>query len=263
MIFPIHPAYAELRPGMGYAPGARALGYAPGARAMGFMPGARALGAISSIMMDNAHSGGIATEDLVLLSSVGATDNDVEDLLNGNTTLAELYAKYGVSFHAPDSATPSGGQSSASSGVGQVPAGSRLLYTANWTAGIGNLSVSANSAISNLSNLAASRNLQVTGASATSNGPIHYAIEIHVLDTIGHQYTNDVKSVLDALLQQVVGNNLNGTELAITAVPNTSGQVASPDGTPKSFTQWLQDNALMVGIGVAAIFLGPPLIKKL
>lgn len=236
------------------------MGYAPGARSLGYSPGARTLGEISSIMMANAQSGGIAPEDLVLLSSVGATDNDIEDLLNGNTTLADLYAQYGVTIH-PSTPQPS---QTAQPGVSEVPVGSRLSYTANWTAGLSNLTMSTDAAIAQLSALASSRSLQVTSGHGINHGPIHYTIQVDVLDAIGHNLLHDVQSVLDDLMRQIIGNNLGDTSLALTAVPSGPGQIApatAPAAT--SLAQWLESNAVWVGLGLGVIFLGPGLIKKI
>ena len=111
MIFSTRGPQPQIGPGMGYLPGSRALGGMTHARLLGlgmtvkhlsYAPGARGdrggLGAVSQSMLDAAASDGIAASDLALLSSVGATDQDIENLMNNNVTLSDLYAQYGISI---------------------------------------------------------------------------------------------------------------------------------------------------------------------
>ena len=111
MIFSTRGPQPQIGPGMGFLPGSRALGGMTHARLLGlgmtvkhlsYAPGARGdrggLGAVSQSMLDAAASDGIAASDLALLSSVGATDQDIENLMNNNVTLSDLYAQYGISI---------------------------------------------------------------------------------------------------------------------------------------------------------------------
>jgi hypothetical protein len=264
MLFPNHPPFAEIRPGMGYVPGARNFGYAPGARNFGYAPGARGMGDISASIKNLAVDDGINTNDIDLLDSLGATDQDMTDLVNGNISLTALYAKYGVTIPAGSTATAAGqgtptvtpaSTGALSTPVGQVPSGSELLYTASWSAGIGNLSVTPNAAISSLGSALAVHGMSVLSGEATSNGPIHYGIQVTILDSVGHALQADATSVVHNLMLQIVGNNLTGDHLAVTATPTQSagsGATASLASDPIS---WLENNALYLGLGVGALVL--------
>jgi hypothetical protein len=275
MIFQNHPAFAELRPGMGYAPGARNFGYAPGARNfgdmhhahlgdvahMGYAPGARGLGAMSDSMKNLAIDDGINTNDIDLLDSLGATDQDMTDLVNGNISLTALYAKYGVTIPsgstataaAQGAATTPASVSVLSTPSAQVPSGSELLYVASWTAGAGNLSVTPNAAISSLGSALAAHGMSVMSGEATSSGPIHYGIQVMILDSVGHALQADAQSVVHNLMLQIVGNNLTGDNLSIAATPSQgTTSAATPASNPLT---WLENNALYLGLGVGALVL--------
>jgi hypothetical protein len=261
MLFPNHPAFAELRPGMGYAGGARNFGYAAGAHAMGYAAGAHALGSMSDSMKNLAIDDGIDTNDIDLLDSLGATDQDMTNLVNGNISLTALYAKYGVTIPSGSTATAAGQGTSAvtptsaalSSPVGQVPSGSELLYNASWTAGAGNLSVTPNAAISSLGSALAAHGMSVMSGEATSSGPIHYGIQVMILDSVGHALQADAQSVVHNLMLQIVGNNLTGDNLSIAATPSQgTTSAATPASNPLS---WLENNALYLGLGVGALVL--------
>jgi hypothetical protein len=242
MLFPNRAPDPELRPGMGYAGGSHSLlGYEPGADALGYVAArmgyaaemgyhagaalgyhaGAALGDFSASMENAAIDAGIAPNDIDLLNSLGATDQDLTDLINGNVSLTALYAKYGVTIPGTSTATgmitPASVQSFAQ--PAQIPGGSTLLYTANWTAGVGNLSVSPNSAISSLGSQLAAHGMSVISGQATSSGPINYGIQVMVLDTIGNALSSDAKGILDALMHQIVGNNVTATNLSISTTP--------------------------------------------
>jgi hypothetical protein len=281
MIFPNRPPDPEIRPGMGYQPGAHALlGYQPGAYAllgdmgdlgysapahdlgyvahMAYAPGANALGSMSDSYKNAAIDAGINTDDIDLLDSLGATDQDMNNLINGNVSLAQLYAKYGVTIPPPpvphlapqQSSTPA---QQSSGPAAQVPSGSTLLYEANWSAGVGNLSLSPNSVISTLGSDLAAHGMSIVSSQATSNGPIHYGIQVMVLDTIGHTLKSDAQSILDSLMRQIVGNNLTGSNSSVTTTP---GQSTAAGATPTSDPiTWLENNALYIGGAVLALIL--------
>ncbi len=253
MLFPNHPAFAEIRGGMGYAPGANALGYSSGAFHLGYAPGANALGDMSDSVRNAAVDAGIDTNDIDLLDSLGATDQDLSNLINGNTTLTALYAKYGVTVSTPATGAGAGTPSPSSTPTGQVPGGSTLLYTANWTAGVGNLSVSPNAAVASLQSLLSAHGMSVVNSQATSSGPINYGIQVTVLDTVGNALLSDAKSVLDALMKQVIGNNLSGSNLSIVATPGQS-TAAGASFTSDPLT-WLENNALYIALGVGGLVL--------
>jgi hypothetical protein len=255
MIFPTRSPGFQIRPAMGHHPGAYAFGKA--SRHMGYAGGARTLGDFSSTTMSAGLAAGIAQSDLTLLDSVGATDNDIADLINGSITLTALYAEYGVTIPPTTSAAA---QTAITSSPGQVPPGSTLIYTASWTAGIGNLSVSPNAAISSLGSLLSAHGMSVVSGQATSSGPVNYAIQVTVLDTIGNALQSDAQSVLDAMMQQVVGNNLSGTSLSIVSIGPSSVSTGIASSTAAATlasdpVTWLENNAVYIAVGVAAFFI--------
>jgi hypothetical protein len=267
MIFPNHPMYAELTASMGelgYQPGAHSLlGYTAPTHALGYAAGSNALGDFSASMENAAVDAGISTNDIELLNSLGATDQDLSDLINGNITLTALYAKYGVTIPGgggvvpttPSSAsiTPPQGPSPAS--AGQIPSGSTLLYTASFQsfnisgadviASIGkNLGTHGMSVISS----------QVTGTSALGTSPT--SIQLTVLDSVGHALLTDAKSVLDSIVNSATGG-LASSNLTITTYgsqSNSPGVQPSPAAAANPVA-WLENNALWIGGAVAALVL--------
>lgn len=135
----------------------------------------------------------------------------------------------------------------------QIPSGTRVIYSVSWTAGIGNLSVSPNQALSNLGNALPPHGMSVVTGTATSSGPVNYGLQITILDSVGHALWSDAQSVLDALMKQIVGNNLSGSQLAL----------APPSGGPVSITAFVESNAWIIAAVAIGIVALPPLIKKL
>lgn len=263
MIFPNRPPQPEIRPGMGlgYLPGAMgylpgAMGYAPGRAAMGYTAH---LGQISDSMeqaaMLDAANLGITQSDLDLLSSVGATDSDITDLLNGNTTVAALYAKYGVQFDtASTSAAAASPASSSSTPAPQSPPGSTLLFTCAWTAAVGNLSVSPNNAIAALTQQISKQGFSVVSSQVTSSGPINYGISVTLLDTVGHDTMANAASVPTALMQGIVGNNFSSTPtLTLVSSGASSGGSVTAASAATDLTAWFENNAAYIGVGVVAV----------
>ena len=154
----------------------------------------------------------------------------------------------------------------APSGPGQVPGGSTLLYTATVVGGIGDLTLSPDSAMSQFSSALALHGMNVTQSAndqSTLNklfgtgAPIQFQFQI--TDGVGHAYLSDAKSVCDGVLKQVVGNNVTTSNLSLTSTPKAG---VTPLPAP-SFTSWLEQNAgLVAGLAVAIVAL-PGLIKKL
>jgi len=218
-------------------------------------------GSISSAMMQNAIAAGVSPSDLNLLNSVGATDNDIADLLNGTITLQALYAEYGVSISGVSPTHPSLTPPTAQAAL---PGGSTFIYDASWTAGVSNLFSSANSVISQMQAALSGYGMSVTSSSVESAGPIHFEIQLHVLDSVGHGAVADAKSVLDSLMHKIVGTNLSGSSISTTSVPGgtPSGGIVNPNA-PIDWSSWLQKNAIWVGVFVGAVAIGPKIIKKL
>lgn len=138
-------------------------------------------------------------------------------------------------------------------------AGTTLLYTAQWSAGIGDLTVSTDNVIAALKNNLAAYGMTVIASSVTSGGPFNYGITVTILDNVGHDTQANAQSVPDALVRQAIGNNLRASSLIVSALPGQSA--GQPGGT--DITSWLEDNAMWIGLGALALVTLPALIRKL
>jgi hypothetical protein len=268
MLFPNHPAYAEIRTGMGFAPGARNfsgyahgahlgddshhLGYSSGAFHLGYEPGAHALGSMSDAIKNAAIDDNIDTSDIDLLDSLGATDQDMTNLINGNTTLSALYAKYGVTI-----STPATGISvpPAQVSTAQVPPGSTILYTVKVNTPPLTSAQNIIDAISpELPAHGMSKMTSQVSQSGNISGPAQFSLS--VMDSIGHALKSDAQSVLDGLIENFLGSGnlqLQSTVTVVSPGITASGQPgASLTSDPIA---WLEDNALYIGGGIAVLVL--------
>lgn len=244
MIFPTRAPAPQMRPSMGYAAGSNAFGYVAH---MGYLPGTSTLGAISATMQSNALAGGVAQSDLDLLNSLGATDNDIQDLLNGTITLSALYAQYGVNVSPPPAPA-------VSAAPPQSPPGSTLLYTASYNPVKGWTTAAA--AIQALAPLLPAHGMALQNSQISSSGLVSNAsFSITILDSIGHNLISDAQSVLDALMNQISNNGLQSSSLTMVS-PGTAASGAAPGATTPSgtdLTTWLENNALYIGLGIAGL----------
>jgi hypothetical protein len=286
MIFPNRAPDPELRPGMGYAGGSHSLlGYEPGADALGYVAArmgyaaemgyhagaalgyhaGAALGDFSASMENAAIDAGIAPNDIDLLNSVGATDADLSNLINGNITLSQLYANYGVTLPSSTLTTGVPGSAAAtgstpvvtpiSTSPAQSPPGSTLLYTAtygavkNWT--------TASSAIQALAPLLPSHGMSLQSSQVSASGIMSNAsFSVTVLDSVGHALISDAKSVLDALMNQISGNQLQSSTLTMVAPGMTASGASASATTPSTDpVSWLENNAIYIGGAVLALVL--------
>lgn len=256
MIFPNRVAAPELRPGMGYQGGSHAMlsevahmGYAAGS--------AQGLGSFSANMAANAVQGGYCTQaDINLLNSVGATDQDLANLMAGIVTLQQLYASYGVTFDPGQSAAVPPASSQASAPAGQIPPGSTILYTATFNPV--KAFVTASTVISDIAaQLPGHKMSMLTNAVQQSGITSNASFSMTIMDSVGHQYIADAQSILDSLLNQYTDNQ----EITSSLVVVSPGVTAS--GTPGGSTNppasdlvaWLENNAIYIGAGVLALVL--------
>lgn len=261
MLFPNRPPAPEIRPGMGYAPGARSLGYVahmgytPGA-VLGYAPGARTLGYFSASMAMAASNAGISQPDLQLLDSLGATDQDLQDLISQNISLSELYAEYGVTIPSASTATanttPTPTPTVTHASAGQVPSGSTLLYTASFnpvSAFITAASVIADIAAQLPANGMSMISSAVQNSGLTSTGDF----TMTVLDSVGHDLVSNAQSVLDHYLNQFTNNGkISSTVTVVSAGTTASG---TPQAAVTNPLTWLENNALYIAMGVGALVL--------
>lgn len=273
MIFPNRAFGApSLRPGMGYSSGAfhlkggHSLGYVAH---MGYAPGAITLGSFSSSEEEAALGAGVCTQsDLDLLNSLGATDQDLTNLINGNITLTQLYAQYGATIPAGSAASggslplaPASTVTSSVSAPAQVPSGSTLLYVCTVVGGPGDLTVSPTSAMSQfasqlnahgMSVLSSSNNETVLNAVFGTGAAITF--QFTILDSIGNALLSDAKSVCDGTMQSIVGNNVSTSNLSIVSTPGTASAAAA-SASSTDITSFLENNALNIGIVLGGLIL--------
>ena len=260
MLFPNHPAYAEIRAGMG-------MGYQPGAHALlGYSAPYHGMGDFSSSMETAAIKAGVAQQsDLDLLNSLGATDIDLENLIQGIVTLPQLYAQYGVTIPADSTAvantTPSPSvfnapaQGPSISQAGQVPSGSTLLYTCTVnTPPLTSGQDIINGIAPQLPGHGMSMISSQVSKSGTISGPTLFSMT--VLDSVGHALQSDAKSVMDGLVENFLGaGNLElQSSLSIVAPGITATGLPQPQPSSNAVA-WLENNALYIGAAVAALIL--------
>jgi hypothetical protein len=264
---------------MGYAPGSNRFGYVAH---MGYAPGANnfaglgalgvsSYGNISAIMVSAAEQSGVAQDsDLQLLGSVGATDQDIEDLINGNVTLAQLYAQYGVTFApasipasasatnlplapATPSVTPLATPGSPAAAAPQIPPGSTMLYTAQYNPVSG--WTTSSQAIAALSPLLPAHGFSLLSSTVSASGLVSNAsFSVTILDSIGNNLVSDAKSVLDALMNQITNNGLQQSSLTVVSPGTTaSGASAAATSPVTDPTAWLEQNALWIALAVGGI----------
>lgn len=154
-----------------------------------------------------------------------------------------------------------------SAAVAQVPSGSTLLYTATVVGGVGDLTLSPDSAMSQFAAQLAAHGMTVTASVNDESvlnklfgtgSPINFQFQIR--DSVGHALFSDAKSVVDGVLRQVVGNNVTTSNLSITSTPSAPG--VTPAGGP-GVVSFLENNAGMLALLALGIVVLPPLIKKL
>ena len=329
MIAPIYGG-PTLPRGMGYLPGANALGRVAH---MGYAAGSY-LGSLSAPITQVAVNAGYAAADIGALSAAGATDQDIIDLLEGNTNLSQLFANYSVggSSTSPsidiqtslsaiaasagvpvstlqalinngaDSADlanlidgtvsaaqlatnynvtlPSSGASTtstASTSTAQSPPGSKLFFNVTYNAAM--TMTLASSAISQLASQLPAYGMSVQSSTTASSGWFSGAsFQLTILDSIGHNLITDAQSVIQSLLNTYLGsgNQLTVTFVSITPgsagasqVPTVPASAASTTlvssaaaASTTSLTAWVEQNALLLGLGLFALVIGAGYIKS-
>lgn len=241
-----------ITPGMGYAAGARGVGYAAH---MGYAAGARGMGDISLTTQQAALEdtpSGITQADLDLLGSLGATDSDILGVLNGQMTLTQLYANYGVIIGSPVSAsTPA---PAATSTPAQVPSGSTLLYQMSFQS----VNVQGADVIAALNAQLAAWHMSVIGSQVTSTsvlGTSPTSIQATILDSVGNAQLSDAKSVLDSIASHAAGGMLSSNLSIVSPGASAATNTTAAAATPQSAVTWLENNLAYIGIGIAALVL--------
>jgi hypothetical protein len=232
MIAPL--VYNKKRVGVGFMPGSR-LGYMPGSRlGLGYMPGAR-LGDFSPSVENAAVDAGIQPSDIDLLNNLGATDQDLQNLINGNVTLAQLYANYGATIPVQSPAHPATPETPSAS-AGQIPPGSTILYTA--TVNTPPLT-SAQNIIDAISALLPSHKMARISSAVSASGSVYgpASFSMTVMDSAGNAFESDAHGVLDGLIRNFLGSGNLQLQSSLTVVSpgtNAGGVTTFPGGVPIS-----------------------------
>jgi hypothetical protein len=257
MIYPNPMKAPLLAPGMGYAPGARGFGYVAH---MGYAPGARGLGAISATMMQTAEAAGLDPGTLATLSVAGATDTDIQNLMNGTTDLDTLYATYGISGSpsqtaAATAATP---VTSAPASTAQIPPGSIFSYQVTYSQ---NISTPAPAQfISSFAAALSQFDYSMVSSNIVSNTALGLGsatIQFQILDSIGNNLFTDAKGNLDQISNQITYNSVTGSTVPTLVSSPSSGTVAAAaaaaPAAATSLSTWFENNAAYVGLAVLAV----------
>ena len=273
MIAPL--VFQKKKVGVGFMPGSR-LGYMPGAR-LGYTPGSR-LGDFSTSMENAALDATppIAPNDIDLLNNLGATDQDLSNLINGNVTLAQLYAQYGATIPSATVTTSSAPAASA----GQIPSGSVISWTVSYSVAVVGVNGGppASSFISafqeGLSQFQYSYIGEKTLASPVTGilgGTVQ--IQFQILDNVGNGLLTDAQKNLTDLANSLTGNSVTASSVPIVisspgvgaAVPinpygvPTSSAPATSFMTAQSVFPGLTNESLIfaaLGIGLLFMFKG-------
>jgi hypothetical protein len=263
MLFPNHPAYAEIRAGMGD------LGYQPGAHALlGYTAPAHDLGDFSASMENAAldSNAGVTVNDIELLNSLGATDQDLTNLINGNITLTALYAQYGVTIPGGGGVVPTTSMSTpvtpASASItptpsapqGQLPTGSQFSYTGGWSpihGSVGDVQAALSSKLPGSGMQLVAFNS--TGSSLLGVGTAGFTATIAVTG-VGFALLSDAQSIVVTIVQSVIGTgNLTTNQASVISTPNTpAADVTAAAASPIA---WLENNAIYIGLAVGALVL--------
>jgi hypothetical protein len=265
MIAPL--VYQKKKVGVGFMPGSR-LGYMPGAR-LGYTPGSH-LGDFSPSMENAAVDANISPSDIDLLNNLGATDQDLENLMNGNVTLAQLYANYGATI-PPATPTPSPTPQPPAASVGEIPPGSVLSWTVSYSVAIVGVNGGppASSFIASFQAGLSQFNYSFIGANVLQSpvtgvlgGTVQIAFQI--LDNIGNAHLTDAKGNLEQLANSLTGHSVTASSIPqVISSPSGGGTPINPAGLqPASGLQWFENNAGMIALAVGAIVVLPSLIKK-
>jgi hypothetical protein len=187
--------------------------------------------------------------------------SNLQHLVNqGLLTSDEADAVFSGTLSLPDALNQAASRAPGPAAAAWSPTGAQLLYTVSWTAGVSNLLTSADGAIGKLTQLLPQYGMSVKSSQVDSGGPIHYGFHVAISDNVGHAAKADVLGVLNSLMQQIVGTNLGGSDVAVVAAPGTPGGAGAilPSGAGADALTWMEGNWqwLAVAAGIL-IVLGP------
>lgn len=158
------------------------------------------------------------------------------------------------------------GASPAVAAVG-APTGSTLTYIGQWPI---TLTQSADSILGAVKTAVQAYGLQVTGTNyqigIVQTAP--FAVQIQMLVTgSGFARPQDAGSIVDHAFYAATSKMPVSSQTVVAALPgapsSTPGGVISEMPQAGTLTTWFEQNALWIGLAIAAIAIGPALIRKL
>lgn len=192
------------------------------------------------------------------LVAMGASDQQLTDLLNGATDITALMSDLTGPAPVPNPIT--GGSvvpiapAPSSSAAPQVPAGSTFLYSVGWSAAYGNLTMSTTNVIGQMGSLLSQHGISVISSSVTSSwGSLSYGITLTIKNSVAYAQLSDLQSILTSLMVSLVGNNLTGQNLSLVASPGQALPI--PSITNPISSGWLASNWPYLAAGAGAIAL--------
>lgn len=225
-------------------------------RALGYMPaslgglGDSGLDVIDAAASELSASGLSASDTLIADSGLDVIDS----------------AASGI-----DASGMSANPAPSAAGSAQLPGGSVFSYTASWGATIG--LVGPDQVLSDLQAQLPSYGMSVAGSTINSGGYTWGftggSITVTVHDSIGHAHSTDAQSVLDSIVRNAVGSNLQSSNISVVSTPSSGAAAAvaaangaNPNPNPNLST-WFENNAGTVGTALVLTLLGGIALKKI
>ena len=134
-----------------------------------------------------------------------------------------------------------------------VPAGTEMLYEVTWATQTLTTQTPQDIEATVAAALATKWGIHVVSSSATSNFFINQpTFSIYLVTNIDYGQLNDVKAIIDGEVYNA-GRKVQASSISIVK-PGTG-----PGAAPSSTVQWLENNALWIGLGLFGLFyLLPP-----
>jgi hypothetical protein len=229
------------------------------------MAGLRGLGGDDSTLVALGFSSSQIQTILSAHNSGALSDTGYSFLLQGGVPVQQLNDFLAQDPGAPES-SPAGSSPASSAGV---PTGSTITYQGQWAS---TYSTSPADIVNQVARAFPQLGLTLVGsqiqaslgstAMATISGsgaPFGVTLNLRVSGP-GFAYVNDAQANIDHALYQVTGKMPTASSAVVSGVPGAGGSSALPTA---NLAQWFEQNATMIFVGLAVLFIGPQLVKRL
>lgn len=227
----------------------------------GFRPRTNPLGALGRYGLRGL---GDASAFSGCVSAVDGQGNPVA--CNDPTAAVWFDANMNASPPGTSASVPAGAQSVAAAGV---PTGSFLKYQGQWTT---TQDKSAGDIVQAVSSALASDGLPVVqasndaGAKAFVLGAFGVAFNVTLVLQVtgpGFAQASDAGSIVNHEVYKFTQLMPTSSSVLVSSTgPGGSGSGAPPQAPPATLTQWIEQNAMWIGLGVVAIAVLPALVRK-